>query len=59
MTRLAFLPWVDAVRQILTQPMLGVMPQDRIDLERMWQANYQPHEAAMAIAVDQFERSLR
>lgn len=58
MTRLAFVPWCAAVRTILDRPTFGVMPDQVNDLGLMWDAGMSPVEAAAAITVAEFERSL-
>lgn len=62
--RLAFLPWCAAIEQILGAPLPNADGSDLDgltchDLERMFAAELTPVEAAAAIAVDEFSRSLQ
>ena len=59
MTRMAFFPWLDVVDAILGRK--TILPQRGSDLddpEIMWRAGLTPVEAAAAITVAEFERTL-
>lgn len=53
MSRIAYLPWCQAIADIL-----GTFAWPTADLEQMFAQHYAPVEAAAAIAVAQFERSI-